>query len=64
VYAQGITATADKTFSNIIYQTVTDEDKFTYLHVVKTNLETPFGFNSVPEKCIWSINKKKSSRAR
>jgi hypothetical protein len=57
LYAQGLTANADGSFAHIIYQTVQDTSSkpLSYLHNVKTGLDSELIFNPIPEKCINSI---------
>ncbi len=56
VYADGITATADPTFANVIYQVVLSDGSapITYIHNVSTGLNQAADFNPAPERCIWS----------
>jgi hypothetical protein len=56
IYAEGITAIADPTFSNIIYQSVNANTttRLTYARSIKSGLNTPLSFSPFPEKCIWS----------
>jgi len=56
LYGQDLTAIADPSFTNIIYQAVsqTTNDKSTYIHQVKTGGEAPLPFNPFPEQCIFS----------
>jgi hypothetical protein len=56
VYSPGLTATANKTFSNIVYQTNAGDGvgPSSYSHEVKTGLDKVLNFEPTPEKCIWS----------
>lgn len=54
IYAAGITATADKDFAHVIYQTVAAGSRGAYVRSVKNNTNTQLVFNPAPEKCIWS----------
>jgi hypothetical protein len=54
LYAPGLTATADRGFNQVVYQSVTSQDHLTYTHNTKTNLDRPLSFDPIPEKCIWS----------
>ncbi len=58
VYAQGITATSDKNFSQVIYQIsqIGATGSFSYSHDVKANTNRLLSFSPIPEKCIWSLN--------
>jgi hypothetical protein len=54
LYASGLTATADRGFNQVVYQSVTSQAHLTYAHNTKTNLDRPLSFDPIPEKCIWS----------
>ncbi len=55
VYAQGLTAVADRSFGRIMYQTVgNDGVRTTYSHNVRTGLASPLSFAPLPERCVWS----------
>lgn len=56
VYALGLTASADRTFSKIIYQSTQagTDVRSTYVHDVKTSTDRALSFDPYPEKCIWS----------
>lgn len=54
LYGAGVTATADKTFSKIVYQTA-DSARNTYVRDTKTGLSKTFSFDPLPEQCAWSI---------
>lgn len=54
LYANGLTATADPSFSQVVYQSVTAQSRQTYTHNTATNLDRPLSFDPMPEKCIWS----------
>lgn len=54
VYAPGLTATADQSFSTVMYQTATQDSRTTYAHSVKTGADRPLSFGPFPEKCIAS----------
>jgi hypothetical protein len=55
LYGQDVTAIADKTFSHILYQTVSDSIgvPLSYNHAVKTGIDDPLPLNPFPEKCVW-----------
>lgn len=55
---QGLTATADPSFSTIIYQVVSPVSQVsgTYIHNVKTSSELPLPFNPFPEQCIFGTS--------
>lgn len=59
LYADGVTANANRSFSRILYQTVTGSDIFgsrsTYVHDIKKNTDVTLSFDPVPEKCVWSV---------
>jgi hypothetical protein len=54
LYAAGLTATADRTFSQVVYQTVTNS-RDTYVQNVRTGLSRPLSFDPMPESCRWSL---------
>jgi hypothetical protein len=54
VTGAGLTATANKIFSQIVYEKSDLQSNATYVHHVKNNLEQSVPFNPIPEKCIWS----------
>ena len=54
VYAPGITATADRDFAYLIYQTVNLGSRNAYVRDIKSGLNTQLVFTPSPEKCIWS----------
>lgn len=54
IYAQGLTATADRNFNYVIYQT-TGNSRSTYAQNVKTGLATGLSFDPIPELCTWSL---------
>ncbi len=53
LYAPGVTATADRLFSKVVYQTA-DNSRNTYVRDVKTGLSKPLSFDPLPEQCVWS----------
>lgn len=55
VYAPGITAIADRAFSRIIYQTVSNSGvRTTYSHSTRTGLASTLSLDPLPERCVWS----------
>jgi len=54
VTAPGLTALADKTFANILYQTADGNSNNTYLYSTKNNSSSISPIPALPEKCIWS----------
>lgn len=54
LYTQGLTATADPAFGQVVYQSATDQTRTTYSHNTKTNIDRPLSFSPSPEKCVWS----------
>ncbi|HUD02872.1 MAG TPA: hypothetical protein VMR46_02520 [Candidatus Paceibacterota bacterium] len=56
LYAQGLTAVADPSFANIIYQAVSQStnSSATYIHNIKAGGDLPLPFNPFPEQCIFS----------
>lgn len=54
LFANELTATADKTFNYLVYQTNTGYFS-TYVHNIKTNRDTTLPFSPFPERCLWGI---------
>lgn len=54
MFAQGLTAIADRALSRIVYQTE-GADRSTYYRVIKTGLSKPLSFDPSPESCVWSF---------
>lgn len=54
IYAPGITATADKDFATVVYQTV-GTNRAAYARDTKTGNNIPLSFSPSPEKCVWSM---------
>lgn len=54
LYASGLYAAANSTFSKVIYQTITDESQAAYIHDMATGRDTPMSFDPLIEKCVWS----------
>ncbi len=56
LYANGLTAIADSSFSNIIYQAALPEknSRYSYIHNIKQGGAAPLSFDPIPEKCAWS----------
>ncbi len=52
IYALGLTAIADRSFSHVIYQTA-DTSRSTYIRDTKTGLAKPLSFDPLPEQCIF-----------
>ncbi len=56
IYSPGLTATADRSFTNIVYQTsASGGSRTSYVHNTKTNKDSPLSFEPIPEKCAWSL---------
>ncbi|HYF13114.1 MAG TPA: hypothetical protein VD928_02375 [Candidatus Paceibacterota bacterium] len=54
LYALGLTAIADRTFSYIVYQTIGSGNLVnSYVRDVKTGKDVKLSFNPLPPKCIW-----------
>lgn len=53
--AEGLTATADRSFSRMVYQTVLAgaSAPASYARTVQTGAEQPLSFDPYPEKCLW-----------
>lgn len=54
IYSNGLTATADKAFSRVLYQTAGSDGRRSYAQNVKTGLSIPLSFDPTPELCRWS----------
>jgi hypothetical protein len=54
VFGEGITATANRTFSHVVYQTAGAE-RASYAQNVRTGLARPLSFDPLPELCTWSL---------
>ncbi len=54
LYAMGLTAIADPGYTQVVYQSATTQNRLTYTHDTKSNLDRPLSFDPIPEKCIWS----------
>jgi hypothetical protein len=52
--AEGLSATADPSFSEVLYEKSNGASQFTYAHNIKNGTDSPLSFNPIPEKCIWS----------
>lgn len=55
IYAPGITATADRSFSRVVYQTAAEDTRVSYSQDLKTGLSRRLSFNPIPELCVWSL---------
>lgn len=53
-HAQGLTATANRDFSRIIYQISSSLVAASYVRDTKTGLSRELSFDPFPEKCVWS----------
>ncbi len=53
LYAPSLIASANKTFSKVVYQTSLDNKTVTYAHDIATGKDAPLANNPLPEKCIW-----------
>lgn len=54
LYAPGLSATANKTFTKVVYQTSSSGKATTYAHDIATGKDAPLANNPLPEKCAWS----------
>lgn len=52
LYASGLSATADPSFSYLLYR-AEGAGISSYLHSVKQNADATLSFNPIPEKCAW-----------
>lgn len=55
LYAPGLSSTANKNFTKVVYQTSGDNKAVTYSHDIATGKDAPLANNPLPEKCAWSI---------
>lgn len=55
IYAEGMTATADRSFSRVVYQVLRagGASPATYARDVASGVDYPLSFDPYPEKCIW-----------
>ncbi|HWB33801.1 MAG TPA: hypothetical protein VG753_00555 [Candidatus Paceibacterota bacterium] len=53
LYDSGLSAIANRTFSQIVYRT-SDNGGSTYVHAVQAGTDTSLSFDPIPEKCVWS----------
>jgi hypothetical protein len=51
--ATGLTANADRSFTHIMYQTVSNS-RASYVRDIKKGTDLALSFDPVPEKCAWS----------
>src|SRR3989344_122900 len=58
VYAEGLTATANSSFSKVLYQTVRAGSplRLTYARDIKTSKDAGLSFDPFPERCVWSAS--------
>lgn len=54
LYAPGLSATANKLFTKVVYQTSSANKAVTYAHDIATGRDAPLANNPLPEKCTWS----------
>lgn len=54
LYAEGVTATANRDFSRLVYQT-SGTSRMTYAQNLRTGLSRPLSFAPIPELCRWSM---------
>lgn len=52
--AEGLSATANPTFSEVVYEKSDGTDALTYVHSIKNGANNLLSFSPIPEKCIWS----------
>lgn len=56
LYAPGLTVGADKTFTHVIYQSTSGGRALSYVHTIKTGVESTLSFEPSPERCVWSTS--------
>ncbi len=54
VYANSLSATANQTFSKVVYQSTPGATRITYAHDIKSGRDLELPFNPFPERCVWS----------
>lgn len=54
IYAQGLTATANSSFSVLLYQISDDTTQVSYIRAVQSGANASLPINPSPENCIWS----------
>ncbi len=54
LHAEGLTVSSDRTFSRLIYQTVSSQRQTSYIHSMKSGTDVLLSFAPIPEKCMWS----------
>ncbi len=54
LYAMGLTTTANKAFTHVVYQSATEQSRTTYAHDTASNLDRPLSFAPTPHKCVWN----------
>jgi hypothetical protein len=54
LYSPGLAATANRSFSQVVYQSSSPDSRLTYSHNTATNLDRALSFDPMPEKCVWS----------
>ena len=55
LFAPGLTATADRSFGSVVYQTTSGGVPATYIHDTRTGLARALEFAPYPERCTWSL---------
>ena len=57
LYASSLSAIANRTFSKIVYQSISDTTSLrnTYAHDVRSGTDNQLPFNPLPEKCAWGF---------
>lgn len=54
LYAPGLSVTANKIFTKVVYQTSSGGKATTYAHDIASGKDAPLANNPLPEKCVWS----------
>ncbi len=54
LYTPGLSATANSTFTKVVYQTSPDSKATTYSHDIATGKDAVLADNPLPEKCVWN----------
>jgi hypothetical protein len=53
LYTPGLSATANPTFTKVVYQTSSDTKATTYSHDIASGKDVELANNPLPEKCVW-----------
>lgn len=54
LYGEGLTTSADRRLSRVLYQTTSASSRSTFLRTIQSGADTPLSFDPFPEQCVWS----------